>query len=275
MKLAVLSDVHGNVPALDAVIEDLAGWEPDEVIVNGDLINRGPYSRTCLRRVQAAFPRAHLIQGNHESFVLACAGSRREPGSPRFDLERFAYWTVDQMGATLSEVKAWPDHLDLDGLDGGTVHITHGTRLGNRDGIHPETEPHELPGKLGDPRDLFITSHTHRPLVRRFNGTLVVNVGSVGSPFDRDPRPSYGRFTFSRGRWQAEIVRLDYDGERAIRDYEESGFLQLGGPLARVMQTELQLSRGLMGPWMRRYYDAVTAGEITVEAAVSDYLRSL
>ncbi|SCZ62068.1 metallophosphoesterase family protein [Thiohalomonas denitrificans] len=273
MKLAVISDIHGNLPALEAVLEDLEQWQPDEVIINGDLINRGTYSRACLRRIGSRQPRAHFLKGNHETFVLACADHPREPGNPHFELRRFAHWTVDQLGAALSEVRVWPDQLDLTDRDGGSVHVTHGTRLGNRDGIRPETEARELTDKLGDARDLFITSHTHRPLIRRHDGMLVVNTGSVGSPFDRDPRAAYGRFHFFSGRWVAEIVRVEYDRERAERDFEESGFLQLGGPLAWVMLRELQLSRGLMGPWMHRYHDAVKAGQITVETAVKEFLR--
>lgn len=186
MKIAVVSDVHGNVPALEAVVDDIEKWHPDEVIVNGDLVNRGPYSLMGLRYIQKCYPLAHILKGNHESFVLACADKQRDPAEPDFDLYRFTYWTANNLGQAIEEIKDWPDHLDLTELDGGsTFHITHGSRLGNRSGIYAETCDDELAAKLGDPCDLFVASHTHKPLIRHFNETLVVNTGSVGQPFRR------------------------------------------------------------------------------------------
>jgi predicted phosphodiesterase len=171
MKIAVLSDVHGNVPALEAVFDDLDQWRPDQVIFNGDVVNRGPYSLRCLQLIHKQYPSAQLLKGNHENFVLSCAESLQNPDVPEYDLYRFTYWTAKTLGQTVEDIKQWPDHLDLTELDdGSTFHITHGSRLGNRSGIEPGTPDEELAAKLGTPCDLFIASHTHKPLVRRFNG---------------------------------------------------------------------------------------------------------
>lgn len=276
MKLAVLSDVHGNLPALEAVLEDIATWQPDRVIVNGDLINRGPDSIGVYRLLQEVRPRAVLVKGNHEVFTLRCADRPvPAPDDPRYHLEGFGRYTVRQMGAALEEVRPWPDHMDLDTGDGGTLHITHGSRLGHREGIQPDTEGEELRAKLGAQRDLFIASHTHKPFIRQLDETLLVNTGSVGAPFDRDPRASYGRVQFSSGRWQAAIVRVPFDRQRAEWCFAHSGFLDEGGPFARIMLTELRQARGHMGPWMRRYQQAVLDGAVTVEAAVTEYLAAL
>lgn len=272
MKIAVLSDIHGNLPALEVVLEDIERWAPDRVVVNGDLINRGPHSLECLELLRRRLD-PHLLQGNHEEFVRHCAGRAREPDSPTYDLRRFGHWTADRLGGALTQVAAWPGNLDLTDPDGGTIHITHGSRLGSRDGIHPGVGDDELAAKVGDPTHLFITSHTHKPLVRDFNGTRVVNVGSVGTPLDRDPRAAYGRFTFGRGGWAVEIVRLAFDRARAERDFRDSGFLEEGGPLTRLIHAELREARSLVGPWMRQYHDAVRAGEVTVAIAVERYLE--
>jgi len=274
MKLAVISDIHGNRAALAPVLEDIARWGPDELIVNGDLVNRGPCSLACLQMVRERFPACRLLKGNHESFVLACAGPRPPATSPQYDLRRFAHWTAEQLGAgELAAMAAWPDHLELGAPREGAVHITHGTRLGNRDGIHEATTDTELAAKLGSPGELFITSHTHKPLTRTFDGTLVVNVGSVGAPFDGDPRSAYGRFRFDGGRWEAEIVRLPFDRQAAERDFVTSGFLEAGGPMAQMMLAELRQSRPIIGRWMRRYHEAVVAGEISVAEAVARHLE--
>jgi len=131
-----------------------------------------------------------------------------------------------------------------------------------------------LPAKLGEPRDLFVGSHTHKPLLRRFNATLVVNTGSVGQPMDGDARAAYGRFTLSAGVWEAEIMRVAYDKAQAERDFIESGFLAEAGPMAKLIYLELQQSRAHVGPWHRIYIDAIKAREITVADAVEVYLQS-
>lgn len=275
MKIAVLSDVHGNVPALEAVLEDIRCWGAEEVVVNGDLLNRGPRSLAVLAMLQREQPAARLLRGNHENWLLHSARHGPQPASPTFEIDRFAHWAVAQLGEALQGVADWDDHLDLTDLDGGSLHITHGSRLGDRKGIQPECDGDELERKLGDPRDLFIASHTHRAFTRRFNGTLVINTGSVGQPFDGDQRASYARLQFHRGRWQGEIVRIGYDRERAIADFERSGFLEQGGALTRVIFREFIEARMHVGPWRRRYLEAVKAGEIGVVEAVERYLNAL
>lgn len=276
MKLAVLSDIHGNVPALAAVLDDIERWGADHLIVNGDLVSRGPHSLECLRLLQAHAPGGHFLTGNHETYVLRCADQPADPESPTHDIDRFADWALRQLGAAVDDIRAWDDHLDLTDLEGAaTAHVTHGSRLGNRDGISARTRDDDLPAKLGEPRALFIGSHTHRPLLRRFNGTLVVNTGSVGQPMDGDPRAAYGRFTLIGGRWEAEIARVAYDKARAERDFVDSGFLAEAGPMARLIYLELRQSRAHVGPWRNQYLEAVKARALSVTASVDAYLRGL
>ncbi len=273
MKIAVLSDVHGNRPALEAVLEDMQRWDPDRVIVNGDLINRGPCSLHVLQLLLQTYPQAYFLKGNHECFVLACARDEEPRTGPIYEMRKFTHWTYDQIGGELLErIANWKDSLDLGDLGGGELHITHGTSLGNRDGITPRTEDHELVDKLGERRGLFVTSHTHWPFIREFNGTWVVNSGSVGAPFDRDHRASYLQLRLSRGRWDTEIVRLEYDRTLSEMNYIRSGFMDAGGPMTRIMLMELRYARGLIGPWMRDYEAAVLRGEITLEQSVEMHL---
>lgn len=272
MKIAVLSDVHGNVPALEAVLEDIQRWGADEVIVNGDLVNRGPCSLDVLELLQRERPDARSLRGNHENWLLYSAAQGARPESNTWEIDRFAHWTVARMGEALQQVAEWDDHLDLTDLEGGSLHITHGSRLGDRYGIPPECDGDELVEKLGDPRDLFIASHTHRAFTRRFNGTLVINTGSVGQPFDGDVRASYARLLFHDGSWHGGIERVRYDRDQAIADFERSGFMAQGGALTRLIFREFFEARMHVGPWRRQYLDMIKSGDISVVESVNRYM---
>lgn len=275
MKIAVLSDVHGNIPALEAVLEDIIRWGAEEVIVNGDLVNRGPCSLDVLQLLQREAPLSRMLRGNHENWLLHAAEHGPNPESNTYEIDRFAHFAVAQLDDALSQLRQWEDHLDLEDMEGGSLHITHGSRLGDRKGIQPECEGEELERKLGDPRDLFIASHTHRAFTRRHNGTLVINTGSVGQPFDGDERASYARLEYRGGRWLGAIHRVRYDRAQATEDFERSGFLEQGGALTRVIYREFIEARMHVGPWRRRYLEAVKAGEIGVVEAVERYLVGL
>ncbi len=275
MKIAILSDIHGNIPALLQVLEDLDRQHPDLVVLNGDIINRGPDSLEVVERLAQRLPEAHYIKGNHEAWILRCRQDLRPRSGIRFETKRFAYWTLDQLGDTVARIEPWHDELDLCTHSGGEIHFTHGSRLGNRDGLHPKTEERDLAAKLGDRRDLFIASHTHIPMIRHYQDTLIVNSGSVGAPFDRDPRASYALVSRLHNRWEAEIRRIPYPREATEARYQESGFLHGGGPLTRLMLRELQLSRGLLGLWMRSYQPAVLAQQITLEKSVEKILEEV
>ncbi len=274
MKIAVLSDIHGNVPALEAVLDDIERWRPDDIVVNGDLVNRGPYSLAGLQLLQQRAPACRLLMGNHERFVISSVDVPPDAGHPTYELDRMALWSARQLGSAVDTLRALPTHIDLTGLDGGSsLHITHGSRLGDREGIHPETDGEELARKLGDRRALFVSSHTHRAFIRYFNGSIVTNTGSVGQPMDGDVRASYGRFVFRDGEWHADIARVAYDRERAQRDFHDSGFLAECGPVTQLILRELREARAHIAPWRRRFLATVKQGQLSVAVAVETYLR--
>lgn len=275
MKFAVISDIHGNLPALDAVLADLEQWDPEHVVVNGDLVNRGPDSAGCTDRLKERLPDALCTRGNHDNLVLECTEGPLDPADPAYEIRRMSRWTAEQMGGgRLDILRAWPGHLTWQGPSWGTVHMTHGSRINDRDGISPKTPDEALTEKVGEGVDLFICSHTHQPMLRRWRDTLVVNTGAVGQPFDGDPRAAYGRFTFVRGEWHAEVRRVAYNQAQALRDFYDRGFIDGAGPLARVVYREIEVGRGLLLGWMRRYAEAVKEGEIDLDRAVNEYLAS-
>lgn len=275
MKIAVLSDIHGNLPALETTTADIEAWQPDLVVVDGDIVNRGPLSLDCLKFVQGKqkSDRWRVVRGNHEDYLLACARPDAPHSGPQYELWRFAFWAYQQLNGSVNALQKLPNQFSWMAPDGSEFRVVHGSMRNNRDGIYEDTSDELLYQQIAPVPGVFVTAHTHRPLVRRFNDSLVVNVGSVGAPFDRDTRASYGRFTWARDGWRAEIVRLPYDMAQTERDYVESGFLEEAGPLAQLMLVELRRAGGLVYRWAKRYQDAVLAEEIDLQDSVRELLR--
>lgn len=270
MKLALLADTHANLRALEAVVEDLDRWQPDVVVFAGDLINRGPLPRETMELIltQAREKGWHLLRGNHDEFVI----DRRQEGPSRepflSKLYQHTHWTCGKLGDLVGELERLPSCVELPAPGGGTLHFTHASMAGITRGVFPVTTDEEL-AQLFEPGPVFYgVGHTHVPLVRAVHGATVVNAGSVGLPFDGDPRACYVRLSWRDGAWENEFVRLAYDRTRAARDFRESGYLEEGGPIPRLVLDELKHARSRIAQWHMNFENRILAGEISFEESI-------
>ena len=279
MRFAVISDIHSNFPALLAVNDDLKNIAPDFIVVAGDFINRGPQPREVLEFLLEK--KWLLLRGNHEDYVIAqCEGF--SPDDIRANpIWRPAQWTAEQLNKDDSAFKSLPlttsFHAPTNNrvLD-SRVLIAHGTPQVNNDGVFGKTTDERLHQMLGENApSLFVCAHTHVALIREIDSTLVVNIGSVGLPFNGDPRAQYGVFTWRNNRWDAELRKLEYDREQTYRAFESGGFLRDGGPLARVIMHEVETASPHLGPWVRHFSDQVRGGHMTVAQATDAYFSML
>ena len=271
MKVALLSDIHGNVPALRTVVEDIERFAPDHVIMNGDVVSRGPLSAPCLALLDGYRQGAaqwHFTRGNHEDYVSSHVG-RPPTYDRRFEIQRLSYWTYQQVGADrAAALKQWPAVVELD----GGLRATHAAMASNEQGVYADSADEVIRAQIAPPPRVFATGHIHVPYVRQVDETMVVNSGSVGTPFDGDLRASYARLALHDDGWRAEIVRLAYDRDATERDFRESGCLSDTGALTRIIFREWKFGRPMTRTYLRRYNAAILAGEITAEVAVDRFL---
>jgi predicted phosphodiesterase len=270
MKIAVLADIHGNEVALQAVAAHVATWRPDRVIVAGDVVNRGPRSLACLDFVLAKQQQEGwlLVRGNHEDYVLQQAQPTAPRSGPLFAMQQSSFQIWRQLNGDLAALAAMPFHVSVTGPDGRELRVIHASMKNNRTGIYPDTPDESLRQMIAPPPGVLCVGHTHRPLIRRLDDTLVVNAGSVGLPFDGDRRAAYARLSYGHGRWQARIVRLAYDWELGEQAYFTDGFLE-NDPLAQLVLLEFRQARPLLGHWFRQYEQRVLDGEISLAEAVT------
>ena len=273
MRLAILADVHGNVAALEAVIADLEQRDVDAVWVGGDLVGRGPEGRAVVERIRGlGWP---TLAGNHEEYLLDFHHGRTPAewqGLEEWDASRWMAAEID--GESYRYLEALPFSLDHQGL-----RLVHGTPKSNRHGIAPWTRDDEIVGHLASVEEsLLVCAHTHRPLDRTFAEGRVVNIGSVGMPFDRDPRARYGIFSRSEDTWDFESIRVEYDRQAIFRAYERTGFLAAGGVTARLLRLELEHATPILVPfieWARHLGKAPTTALLDDFFAVFDPERPL
>ncbi|MYI99203.1 MAG: metallophosphoesterase family protein [Gemmatimonadetes bacterium] len=278
MKIAVFADVHSNLDALETVLDHIDRWRPDRVLCAGDIINRGPKPRECTERVvtRALAEDWGMIYGNHERYVLKYGRGNLPDRGPEFEIIRHAKWTYDQLAGTdclVERLEALPFQWSMTDEAGNEFRMVHASMLGDRKGIFPDDTEASLREKIAPAPKVLVVGHTHRPLIRTVDDALVVNVGAVGAPFDRDPRAAYAQMSCEAGAWKAEIIRLEYDRERAIARFHESGYLEDSGDFARLILAEFRKARSLIPGWYRAYEERVMGGEISLKASVDRYLE--
>ncbi len=276
MKIAVLSDIHANYRALEAVADQVERWQPDQVLVAGDIVNRGPRSACCWQFVQEKQQLAgwQVIRGNHENYVISRAEIAEPETDPLYAMLQPIYFAYRQLDGRIPSLAALPEQIDLALAGAGKFRLVHASMLGDRIGIYPETSAAEMERLIAPAPAVLAVGHTHRALTRRLKQSLVVNVGSVGLPFDGDQRASYAQITWDGERWQAEIARVAYDLEAAEKDYDLFGFRQGGGPLVELILLELKTALSQLYLWVEKYNQAVQRGEISVEAATRQFLEA-
>jgi putative phosphoesterase len=224
-RIAFISDLHGNLPALEAVVADAQRRGADRIICCGDMTGYGPFPNEVCRFLEAQ--QIPAIAGNYDLKVIDA--SRPDAaflqGMKQKKL-RILLWTLEQVDKRgLRYLAGLPGRLEMVIPAGGTRFlVVHGSPLSPDDAVYPSITRQGLATKCGGPRpDVLVCAHTHIPFVRRIDNMLVVNCGSAGHPVDGDWHPSYALVRIDRkGRPQGSIVRFAYDRERVIAALEKT-----------------------------------------------------
>ena len=223
MRILVISDVHGNLPALEAVLGAARGY--DEVIVLGDLVDYGPWPGEAIDRVRSLG--ARVVRGNHDHAVAYGVDCRCGEATHWLSTWFRENITIPSLSKGDREwLAGLPHRLTLPGDPGATaVHAAPANPLYAY--LHPWLRDQEAcrllspstrlaPGETRGcrARGLYLVGHTHYQLLRVISGARVVNPGSVGQPRDGDPRASYAIVDLETG--EATLARVRYDVDRVI-----------------------------------------------------------
>ena len=215
MRVAALYDIHGNLPALDAVLEDVEREGVQEIVVGGDIAS-GPMPRETLARLMKLERELHVIRGNADRELVAHSGAASSTGD--VDVAESDVWLLRDRWAArqLTEsqrafLACLPDTvvLDISGL--GATLFCHGTPRSDDEIITRITPERRLRTIFsGINEEVVVCGHTHVQFDRVFDGKRIVNAGSVGMPYERVP----GAYWALLGP-EVSLRRTEYDLARA------------------------------------------------------------
>jgi putative phosphoesterase len=228
MRLGLISDVHGNLLALDAVLDELNDSGIDRLVCLGDLA-AGPEPRATIERLRELD--CPVVLGNWDTWLLEGVPTLELEVGPK--LRDQGHWSAAQLSEEDKEfLQGLPPQLELE-LDGTKVLCVHGSPRSMHEDIHATTSDAELAQMFNGNRPAVLAAgHTHVQLARLHGTTLIVNPGSVGLPFNSwppngalrmSPWAEYAILTVEDGCISTELRRALYDVSALIELARESG----------------------------------------------------
>jgi len=224
-QLAVITDIHGNLPALEAALARIDQLGIERVYCGGDLVGYGPQpNEVCALIEERGIP---TIYGNYD---YAIARDREDCGCAYIDQhdrelgQRSVDWTLantDPRSKDFMRELPFDLHLELGGVP---VHLVHGSPRKVNEYLF-EDKPASLYERLAGAEDarLLVFGHTHKPWVHEYGGVLFVNCGSVGKPKDGDPRGAFAVLHPAGDGVAVTIERVGYDAQAVADQVRRAG----------------------------------------------------
>lgn len=228
MKVAVISDIHGNYQALESVLDDIEKEKCEKILCLGDLALAGPQPDVVLNYIMdLTFNKWEIIQGNTDKIIGECSSETHKALSEKFPI--MANALLDDRDILTPEqryfLRTLPPRKELM-LGGVSILMVHGSPRRMNEDILPGMKLSLVQEMCeGELADLILCGHTHIPCgYQLLTKQTVVNVGSVGRPMTGIPKANYAVFEFNDGEFTVKHKEVDYDYETAALLMNNRGF---------------------------------------------------
>lgn len=268
VRVAVITDVHGNLEALRAVLAHIEQGGVDEIVVAGDTVNILPHSKACWDLTRSLG--CPVLRGNHELYVYTYDTPEADPVWVEERFQGLA-WVRGQFSADdLLAMRQLPVTYNLPDLL-----ITHASPRSVFDGVSEDTPVETL-------REMFtqtsvqsptfiVRGHNHGWLERGWDGRTLLTVASCGLPLSGRLEAQYALLTFREGRWEYEEQFVPYDRDAALA-MMDAHYMKMMGPLGQVFKRELATGKDHLSPFFVQNLTAIAQKEVTLAAAVERFL---
>ncbi|MBO33918.1 MAG: hypothetical protein CMM74_13245 [Rhodospirillaceae bacterium] len=245
-KFCLYSDIHGQIPQLNAVEDAVVKENPDKVVVIGDLVGLGPEPAEIVQRMIDR-PKIDVVIGNVDLWVTRKVWETKTPKSPHQEwMFRMMEMTRERLNnSQLEWLDKRPFSMTYTPELGHDFHVFHGTPydIGDADAFPFRLTDDEIADKLkGYDYDVMSHGHIHGPSVRdipRADGKFqqLVCAAAVGMSWDGDPRPSYAVVEYmGKGKWNNWVERVDFDAEEQA-SFNEKSWIEHGERIAGMIRS--------------------------------------
>lgn len=240
-RVAILSDIHGNLVALDACLSDLVSQgTADAIVAAGDLCLDGPRPKKVLQRLEEVG--AQCLRGNTERYL---AGIGEEQFGPPESAQ--LAWTRKQLGEKwLTWMRELPFALRI-GDENNELLVVHANPTNDDEHLWPDADDATLQRLLGEERAKVVAfGHLHLPYVRQWRDRMLVDVASVGLPKDGDPRACYALFTQRDGGWEVKHRRVAFDVKKVATQLADCGIPESAELIATLRRHRYKRLKGFV-----------------------------
>jgi predicted phosphodiesterase len=218
MRIALISDIHANLVSLEAVLEDIDRCQADQIICLGDVATLGPQPHEVVARLSGL--NCPGVTGNHEASLLEPEAI--QAGQQSIWAETLAWCEQQLSDDDLDYLRSFQPLIEVPLDKNSSLLCFHGSPKANTDFILPTTPDDELKDMLArQTATVMAGGHTHVQMLRRLKDVMIVNVGSVGEPFERYPSSAweprilpwaeYAIVSWSNGALGIELRRVPID----------------------------------------------------------------
>ena len=238
MRIALISDIHANFPALEAVITHAKSLGIKRFWCLGDLVQFNAFPEDVVKTIRKL--KAVCIHGNIDLRVMEMKQELKQVPIEELpeDLSPFAWSYLQLSKQSRKFLKKLPEKAKVK-LRGFKFLLVHGSPAANDDPIYIDTPMERLEELAeGVNADIILCGHTHKPFIHEVKDVHIINPGSVGRPIDHDPRASYAVLTIKKKFVGVEFYRVEFDLQLAVDAIREAG---LPETYARLVESGISL----------------------------------
>lgn len=256
MKVAVLSDIHGNLTALNAVLNDINRLGIDKYIIAGDHIMDCPQNNEVLDKIRTL--NAYVIKGNREKYILDYNEGLHNEWNEHKQMAAtvWAYKVLNE--GNLRYINGMSEQLVISLPDMNSIRVVHGSPLNISEELFPDKNSERIEKSLeAIEESVLICGHTHEAWSKVIHEKLVVNPGSVGVPFNKNKAAEYAVLTWCDNHWRVSHHQVNYDINELEQIFIRTGLFEKCRVWSRLTLLCIKEGKDITKEFLRYAYKEV------------------